>query len=540
MLTTPTSTAVTFSTVTPSLGTWLRSLWSVVLFPGQQSESTRLRWLSLFLLFIVPGALLYPSLGFHLFEPDEGRYAQIPREMLAHSDWVVPTLQGEPYLDKPPLMYWLVMASYSVLGTADWTARLVPALAVHLTILLLYLIGRRSLGERSALCGSLVLSLAPGFLSVGRLLVLDGVLTLWVTLAVLAAFEALRGPTLDWRWWLLAAVATGLGVLTKGPIAQILLIPPLFAYGWLSGRLCKPGRWACGVFFAVVLLVCVPWYVAICLRLPNFAGEFFWHHNVMRFIHPFDHLEPIWYYVPILLGGLLPASLLLVSFVRFLLNSDAAVAGRRSSEMGFMLLAGLWCVLFFSLSGCKLATYVLPAFPLLSLALGAFLVQSGWDRARRVQVGAAFSFAVLLFGHEVLLPWYAEFRSPFSREAEVTRLAGDPQTPVVCFPRSCDSLAFYLHRDDFVTYRSKDTPELVQFFLKQPRTVVLFTHRHSLATLRDILPNDQLVMSEETPLFNSAKAGTQGWKYLLNQSPLGDGSRDSKEGLCYLAVVRRK
>ncbi len=524
----------------PSLAAWFKSLWSDVLFPGQVAESTRLRWLSLLLLLIVPGALLYPSLGFRLFEPDEGRYAQIPNEMLAHGEWVVPTLQGEPYLDKPPLLYWLVMASYSILGAHDWTARLVPALAVHLTILLLYLIGRRSIGERSALCGAMVLSLAPGFLSVGRLLVLDGLLTLWVALAVLSAFEALRGPALDWRWWLLAAFATGLGVLTKGPIALVLLVPPLVAYGWLSGRLCKPGRWACSIFLTVVLLVSVPWYVAICLRLPNFAWQFFWHHNVMRFVQPFDHLEPVWFYVPILLGGFLPASLLLASFVRFLLSSDGETASRRSSEMGFLLLAGGWCVLFFSLSGCKLATYVLPAFPLLSLALGAFLVQSGWHRARLTHTIAACSVALLFFAHQVLLPWYAEFRSPFSREAEVTRMAGDPQTPVVCYPRSCDSLAFYLHRDDFVTYRSKDTPELVQFFLKQPRTVVLFTHRHCLATLREVLPPDLLVMTDETPLFNSAKAGAQGWKYLLNQSPLGDGSRDSKEGLCYLAVVRRK
>jgi 4-amino-4-deoxy-L-arabinose transferase-like glycosyltransferase len=385
-----------------------------------------------------------------------------------------------------------------------------------------------------------VLSLAPGFLSVGRLLVLDGVLTLWTTLAVLSAFEALRGSSLNWRWWLLAAFATGLGVLTKGPITLVLLIPPLVAYGWLSGRLCWISPQAGPAFLGVVLAVAVPWYVAICLRLPEFAWVFIWHHNVMRFVQPFDHLEPVWYYVPILLGGFLPASLLLLSFVRFLLRSDAESAGRRSSEMGFMLLAGLWCVFFFSLSGCKLATYILPAFPLLSLAFGVFLVQSGWDRARLTRLTAVCGVALLFFGHQVMLPWYAEFRSPFGRPVEVTRLAGDPLTPVVCYPRNCDSLAFYLRRDDFVTYRSKDTPELVQFFLKQPRTVVLFTHRHCLATLRDVLPPGQLELTDETPLFNSAKAGTQGWKYLLNQSPLGDGSRDSKEGLCYLAVVRRK
>ena len=92
-------------------------------------------------------------MNFHLLEPDEGRYAQIPREMLARGDWVVPHLQGQPYLDKPPLLYWLVMLSYSVFGVSEAAARLVPALAVHGTILATYFIGRRSIGDRPARWG---------------------------------------------------------------------------------------------------------------------------------------------------------------------------------------------------------------------------------------------------------------------------------------------------------------------------------------------------------------------------------------------------
>jgi 4-amino-4-deoxy-L-arabinose transferase-like glycosyltransferase len=523
-----------------SLASWLRVLWSQVLFPGPTVAPGRCGFWPVLVLLVGPGVLLYPALGFHLFEPDEGRYAQIPREMLARGEWVVPLLQGEPYLDKPPLLYWLVMVSYRLLGADDWTARLVPALAVHLTILLIYGIGRRSVGESAAFCGALVLSVTPGFLGVGRLLVLDGLLTLWVSLAILSAFEALRQPVLSWRWWLLAALACGLGILTKGPVALVLSLPPLVAYGWLSRRFCVIGPRAILAFLGVVLTVSVPWYVAICLRLPDFAWEFFWRHNVVRFVSPFDHLEPVWYYVPVLLAGLLPASLLLAAFVRFLLSAQPAMAQRRSSEMGFMLLAGSWCVLFFSLSGCKLATYVLPAFPLLALAVGHFLVHSGWHRARSAHVAAGCGFVLLLLVHQFLLPWYAAFRSPFGRAAEVTRLAGDRATPVVCYPRNCDSLAFYLGRDDFRHYRSKDLPEFVQFLRQQPRTVVVCMHRHSLATLRQVLPADELVLTDETPLFDSARAGLEGWRYLLNKSPLGDGSRESKEGLCYLAVVRRK
>src|SRR5712692_8457078 len=172
--------------------------WSQVLFPGESKPLSGFRWQSFLILLLVSGALLYPCLSFYLFEPDEGRYAEIPREMLARGEWIVPYLQGEPYLDKPPLFYWLVMCSYRLLGIHDWSARLVPALAVHGCLLLTYILGRRSVGQRPAFWGALALGLAPGFISMGRLLVLDGLLTLWVTLSLFSAFEAVRTPTLRW------------------------------------------------------------------------------------------------------------------------------------------------------------------------------------------------------------------------------------------------------------------------------------------------------------------------------------------------------
>ncbi|MCI0378405.1 MAG: hypothetical protein L0215_12420, partial [Gemmataceae bacterium] len=103
---------------------WIPSWWSRVLFPGKTIAPEPWTWKPFLLVLLVSGALLYPCLSFYLFEPDEGRYAQIPREMLERGDWIVPTLQNEPYLDKPPLFYWLVMLSYAVFGYHDWAARL--------------------------------------------------------------------------------------------------------------------------------------------------------------------------------------------------------------------------------------------------------------------------------------------------------------------------------------------------------------------------------------------------------------------------------
>jgi 4-amino-4-deoxy-L-arabinose transferase-like glycosyltransferase len=435
-----------------------------------------------------------------LFEPDEGRYAEIPREMLARGEWIVPYLQGEPYLDKPPLFYWLVMASYRLLGVHDWSARVVPALAVHACVFLTYFLGRRWLGERAAFWGALTLALAPGFVSVGRLLVLDGLLALWVTLSLFAGLGAVGRERLHWGWWLLAAAACGMGVLTKGPVALLLLAPPLALHRWLSPKTCRINWSAMIAFAAVLLALALPWYVAVCLRLPEFASYFLWKHNVLRFLSPFDHQEPVWFYLPIVLGGLLPASLLAVAFLRFLGSGNPAMAEKRPLVLGYLLLAGSWCFFFFTMSGSKLVTYVLPAFPPLALALGYYVSVSGWERSIWTRAVPCITVCLLALLHYLGVPWYARFHSPMSQGDKVARFCADPQTPVVCYPRNCDSVAFYLGRDDLRSYRSKEVGALLGFLQDQTRTVVLFTHRHAPGSLKHFLPPRGLQLTDLTPI----------------------------------------
>jgi 4-amino-4-deoxy-L-arabinose transferase-like glycosyltransferase len=517
---------------------WCRYLFGEVLFAGPAVTDTRIRVLSLLILLVLPGALLYPTRGFHLLEPDEGRYAQIPKEMLHGGSWVVPTLQGEPYLDKPPLMYWLVALSYRAFGTSPEAARLVPALCVHLTILAVYLIGRRSVGERGAFWAALLLSVAPGFVSVARLLLLDGLLTLCVTVSVLCGFEAVRTGTLKRGWWLAAATASGLGFLTKGPISEVLLFVPLWAFAFLTRRPAEPReesapsasagigsvaiRWYIA-FFAVVVAVNLPWYVAIYLKQPQFLKHFFWEHNVMRFLQPFDHLQPIWYYVPILVGGLLPATVLLAVYL-FQLVRGTGEAPKPSAAGGFWLLAGGWCVFFFSCSGSKLPTYVLPAYPFLCLAAGEFVARTRWNTAVRTRILVGASAALVLVAHYAFVPWYAKERSPYGKPELVDRFVSDPDVAVVCFPRNCDSLAFYHDRSDMRNVRTKSVNQLMVDCHHRPRTVILFTHHDSLAGFKNALP-PSLAIVETTTL--KRKAGS-----LLDKL-----SGATPWGLCDVAVV---
>jgi hypothetical protein len=426
-------------------------------------------------------------------------------------------------------LYWLVMLSYQAFGVSEASARLVPALAVHATILLVYLIGRRSVGERSAFWAAVLLTVAPLFIGVARLLLMDGLLTMFVTASLLTGFEAVRTGRFQPGWWVASAVASGLGFLTKGPISELLLFPPLFLFAWLGGRTARVGVRSVLLFGAIVLAVNLPWYVAVYRREPVFLKYFFWDHNVMRFLQPFDHLQPVWYYAPILLLGLLPTTLLLVPYLRHMLTGNPEAAQHRTAAAGFWLLAGGWCVLFFTVSGSKLPTYILPAFPPLCLALGDYLYRSGWYKAAAART-ALPAMACLLFAvHFVGLPWYAKMRSPVGRPELVFQHLAEPGSPVACYPRDCNSVAFYSGRADLRTYRSKDVNHLILAMQQRPRTVVLFTHRHSLEAFRYALP-PALEVTETTSLRHGfGKGSVLGW--LVGETPWG---------LCDVAVIETR
>ncbi len=176
--------------------------------------------LASFLLLILAAALLcFGRLGCPLQEPKEPRNAEKTRQMLEKGNLVIPQLHGLPYYDKPPLLYWLIMASYALFGVHDWAARLIPCGAAFLSVLLTYFWGRQTVGPRAAFAGAIILCLSGRFVYLGRLVTMNSLLCLWVVAALSMAHCAFRGPTLRWGWWLLSAIACALGLLTKGPVA---------------------------------------------------------------------------------------------------------------------------------------------------------------------------------------------------------------------------------------------------------------------------------------------------------------------------------
>ncbi len=357
------------------LGDLFRFWWNRVQFAGSATErvesSRRVDWASAVLL-VVAAVVMFAGLNYPLIDRDETRYAEIPREMVVTGDWVLPQLNFQPYYDKPPLMYWLTAASYSVLGQSEFAARLPHVASCFGVLCLTLFFARRWFGAETGLLSALVLLVSVGFFGSSRVLLIDGLLMLLVTLAVGSGFEAVRGGTFRRGWWLLAAIACGLGFLAKGPIALVLFAPPLVAYTQLTHGVSRPRLFDWGLLAVIPLAMAAPWLIAVTEVSPTFLYEFFYKHNVARFGGAF-HAQPLWYFVPVLLIAGHPWSFMVVSLTRYLGSHDADCRQSRPRELGFLLLWAGWCVLFFSLSKCKLPSYVMPAFPALAMVTAHYL-----------------------------------------------------------------------------------------------------------------------------------------------------------------------
>ncbi|TWU47884.1 ArnT family glycosyltransferase [Rubripirellula reticaptiva] len=363
--------------------TKIRCWWNETLFPiAAESKIQSKPWtkrqetIAMWVLVAASAAILMPSLSYPLIEPDETRYAQIAIEMNDSQNWITPTLSGQPYLDKPPLMYWLTALSFKCFGNTEMAARLPAVLASLATILVSFLLGKRILAARPAFLGSVALLLCGGFVFAGRFLILDSLLSFFVVTTLLSAYIAVRQESHHWGWWMFAGIACALGVLTKGPVALLLCGPPVVVSAWLRQDSTRPKFLHWAAFGAPIAIVCIPWYIAVWKSNPAFGDYFFLEHNLKRFTQGSNHKEPFWFYAPSLLAAMFPTSLVLPSLGFFLVGRSDAKRGLRSKDMGFLFLAAGWILLFFSLASCKLPTYILPALPLLCLMIGGMLDQT--------------------------------------------------------------------------------------------------------------------------------------------------------------------
>ena len=308
-----------------------------------------------------------------LFNTDEGRYAEIPREMLASGDFVVPHLDGLAYIEKPPLQYWATAASLALLGVTELGARFYTALCALVAVLAVGLVAARLYGASAGVRAGVVLASMLLFLAMGQLLTLDMSLSCYMTLA-LAAFlwaqdAAAKGAARAERAAMLGAwLATALGVLTKGLIAAAIPGAVLVLYSLGTRDFSPWRRLHAALGLPLFLAVAVPWFWLAAHRLPDFLDFFFVREHLERYLTPIaNREEPFWYYAVVFALGTLPWTLPALR---------ALVGGWRRVGAGFQtaLFLKIWVVfvlVFFSLSSSKLIPYILPALPAVALLVSA-------------------------------------------------------------------------------------------------------------------------------------------------------------------------
>jgi 4-amino-4-deoxy-L-arabinose transferase-like glycosyltransferase len=339
-----------------------------------------------------------------LADPDEGRNAEVGREMLTTGDYVTPHLNGAVYLDKPPVFFWTVAGSLGLFGVNEAAARLPSALAAIAGVALTVWFARRHFGARVAACAAAILALSPLYVVFARLVIFDMLLLVWTTASTLLFYEAMASER-PRRWAGIAGFAlAGVGTITKGPVA--LVVPLLVAVAWafVSRQPRRLARLRPGLGVLAYFAVIVPWVLLVEHRHPGFLAYAVLGENLARMTaNPYDTQRPFHFYLRVILPGLFPWIVLLLAqgvaslWDRLRRGGSAGDLGPEERAARFV---GVWLavlLVFFSAIASKRPSYILPAAIPVAILAARLIVRAsenlGRDRRRRaagsVVAGAA-------------------------------------------------------------------------------------------------------------------------------------------------------
>jgi 4-amino-4-deoxy-L-arabinose transferase-like glycosyltransferase len=325
--------------------------------------------------------------AFGLTGADEPRYAQIAREMLARHDWIVPTLNGSPWLEKPALLYWKMMSSYAIFGVSDWAARIPAAFHAAAVVFGIFFFMRR-FRFATELDAAMIAASSAGMIGFGRGASTDMLVSAPFALSMMCW----------WTWhqenkklWLLIFYGLlGVGALAKGPVAPALAVLVVGAYAALrrDGKIFLRSLSIPGfvLFFAIVL----PWYLAVQHQVPQFFRVFFIEHNLERFgTNLYQHSQPFWYYIPVFLLATIPWTLFAVpalidagrnAWKRWRASSQStnseSITIDAEADDGLTSFLFVWTlvpIIFFSISRAKLPGYILPSIPAAALLTAEYV-----------------------------------------------------------------------------------------------------------------------------------------------------------------------
>ena len=384
------------------------------------------------LLFLIATTLFFGGLGsYPLFEPDEGRNAEVAREVLQEGHWLPPTINGEVRYQKPPLYYWITASFLSLIGVNEFAARFPSALAGLFGVLFTFLLGKRFWGEEEGLTAGIILATSLIYVAYARLVIFDMVLTCFILAALYFFVKGLEDESN--ASFLLAALFGAFSVLVKGPVGIILilmaLVPPLIYKMRKGEEISLP--WLSMV--SVFLLVTIPPFVLLEINSPGYCYKFFWCENVLRYFTPRFHREgPTWFYIPVILFGLFPWSFLLPKALVRLKKLWQEERDRALFLISWIVLP----TLFFTFSESKHYHYILPTFPAWSLLLARLWERDPFSAAVFKVVGVLVPVYLCVFFFVV--PIWANHRSSAFKPSNV---------PFYSYKIKKPTLSFYLGKE---------------------------------------------------------------------------------------------
>jgi hypothetical protein len=309
--------------------------------------------------FLLAAVMFFPRLGgLPLIDPDEGRNAEVAREMAQAGAWVVPTYNGVPYLDKPAFYFRAVALSFTAFGRSEATARLPSALSAALLAVMMFAFCRSVYGERVGALTVLVLATTPLIVGFARLVIFDVPLALFTTAALLCGYRGEEnGTSARRRWLLLGAASSAVATLIKGPVGFLVPGAVLAVFHLVERRPRAILRMLAPLNLAVFLAIVLPWFLALVSAHPEFLRYGLVEESWRRFLTPsFRRTEPVYYFGPVLMLALYPWSALL--------PEAASIAWRQRAHWTppdrFFMVWAIVVIVFFSSSQSKRPGYIIP------------------------------------------------------------------------------------------------------------------------------------------------------------------------------------
>jgi 4-amino-4-deoxy-L-arabinose transferase-like glycosyltransferase len=411
--------------------------------------------------------------AFPLFDVDEPRYAEAAREMIESNNWITPYFNYEVRFDKPVFFYWLIAISYKIFGVSEFAARLPSAIMASLIVFAVFFFGRHFINRKYGFISALVTVSAIEMIGLARMSITDMTLSAFITFMLMTGFIAAHTPEPNKKyWWYAFYIFMGLGALTKGPVAPAMAVIVLGPYFLLTGKfieVLKTCRLLTG--FLLFLLVAAPWYILVIMENGQaYIDQFFLTDNLKRFTSTVSgHKGPIYFFLIVVAVGFIPWSTYLPyalykylqpvfgsykkskepntieqcdlesgqcakmpAFCPFIKLYNFVVSPLVCSYKGAMidkqlnLFVLIWfftIFIFFSLSGTKLLTYVLPLFPALGLIMGRLWFDYIENEESVSKKGMLISAGILLVVVLVLAYFFVfQFNALMPRDAKVLSL----------------------------------------------------------------------------------------------------------------------